>query len=375
MSMAEHSTALLSPPVASVTDLQSYAADEAMRLLRQFGLEGTGVSAQGTERLGAFPTLTDAQMAAVLREAVQYGKDQPKTHRWQRRPWWPAIMMLLMNYGPRLSEALLLRRADIDFAQRQITFVTLKRRHPTTRTLPLFPEVAAVLADYLATRRDADPLVFPHKSRHAARSLVWKVFQKLLERAGVPRTRVHTLRHSVATKLAQMDLATARAVLGHASLHSTTRYVHAVRLHEIFERLTPITPAHDSASSDPRPADDDLVTRLHRIEGDLAFLAQTLGGGNGALPSRPVVQIPRTVSRPAPQPERPPREEADFAPETRGCWGPAYWRTERGRTELHARIITLAASGVRQKDIAKQLRISSSAVSRRLAKVRRKGGA
>ncbi len=348
---------------------------------------------RGSDAIVPFRTLTDEQMLAVVREAAQYGKDQPKTHRWQVRPWWVPLMMVLCNYGCRLSEALTLRRDQVDFSHMEITFPTLKRRRPTTRTLPLFPEVATVLHEYLATRTDADPLVFPHRNLHTARSLVWKVFQKLLERAGIPPTKVHALRHSVATKLAIMDLATARDVLGHASLMTTDRYIHATRLHDVFERLIPIAPGNGpqtagqpTAMADARPdmlasdTNGSLADRLTRLEGAVAFLAQTLGGGNGAFPSRPAAQIPITAPRPAPQPERQPIElvrerlsEADLAPETRACWGKAYWRTKRGRTELHARIVALAQGGLAAKHIANQLGVNRSTVWRKLKEARKRG--
>ncbi len=267
---------------------------------------------RGSNAVMSFRTLTDEQMSAILREAAKYGRTQPRSRHATVKPWWVPLLMLLCNYGPRVSEALTLRREQVDFGHMEITFPTLKRRRPTTRTLPLFPEVATALQEYLATRTDDNPLVFPHRSRPAARSLVWVVFQKLLDRAGVPRTKVHALRHSVATKLALMDLATARDVLGHASLMTTDRYIHATRLHDVFERLIPIALGNGPASQapghpvEPPPPkirstpDDALEARVNRIEGAVAFLAQTLGGGNGAFPPRPAMGIPIAASLPAP---------------------------------------------------------------------------
>jgi hypothetical protein len=91
-------------------------------------------------------------------------------------------------------------------------------------------------------------------------------------------------------------------------------------------------------------------------------LGYTWGDVPGALPSQ------RSRAPLTPDLERP--AEADFAPELRSYWGPAYWRTARGRAELHARILTLAQGGLAAAAIARQLRVHPNTVWRTLRAAR-----
>jgi integrase len=55
-------------------------------------------------------------------------------------------------------------------------------------------------------------------------------FKRLCRAAGVPERRLHDLRHSAATALliADVDLATAGAMLGHSRVDMTRRYTHVL---------------------------------------------------------------------------------------------------------------------------------------------------
>jgi integrase len=54
----------------------------------------------------------------------------------------------------------------------------------------------------------------------------WQAWQDLLEQAGVPRARVHAMRHTTATTLLELgvDLAVVQEVLGHADIRMTRAY-------------------------------------------------------------------------------------------------------------------------------------------------------
>jgi integrase len=69
-----------------------------------------------------------------------------------------------------------------------------------------------------------------------------RAFKRLCRAAGVPERRLHDLRHSAATALllADVDLATAGAVLGHSRVEMTARYTHVVadRKRVAAERMT-----------------------------------------------------------------------------------------------------------------------------------------
>jgi integrase/recombinase XerD len=92
--------------------------------------------------------------------------------------------------------------------------------------------------NYLATRNDNNPALFiPYRGRNAGTSkgrvstnyLQMKIKQ-YRERLGISvPTSAHSLRHGFATYLAEQGAnpAAIQVLLGHESLHTTTRYVHA----------------------------------------------------------------------------------------------------------------------------------------------------
>src|SRR3989304_5394273 len=190
---------------------------------------------------GHFRIFSQEEVVRLVEEAGRYGLATDRLA-------WRVLIMLLANYGPRLSEVLMLTWEHVDFEAGGITFPPLKRpqpqtpplkrRKPMTRTLPLFPQVGQALADYRAVLDG--PVLFPKLQRASSRILVWKAFQKILKRSGVAPRPVHALRHTVGTKLGPMDLATARDWLGHASITTTDRYIHAVRMREVFGKLEAI---------------------------------------------------------------------------------------------------------------------------------------
>lgn len=190
--------------------------------------------------------LSDQEVAAVLAEGRQYGQ------RWKTGPphektMWPAVFGLLCEYGPRVSELFWLKRSDVDLERGTVSLTTLKRwktihdrdagtfrvRVHRKRMLPLRPW----LADALKTHLESDPLsfmVFPASCDHVWRCRVWRAWKTVCERAGVGNYRVHDARHTVATRLAEHDPLLAMEVLDHASLTTTSRYLHCRNLSQKF---------------------------------------------------------------------------------------------------------------------------------------------
>jgi integrase len=158
-----------------------------------------------------------------------------------------ALWVLLATTGCRLGEALGLRWTDIDFQsstasirralqlQRGIglTFVEPKTAR-SRRTVPLPAETLAVLAEH---RRDRDKdraqagelwqetdLVFttPIGGPRNPRNLT-APFHIALKRAGLPRVRIHDLRHSAATHLLTKGVhpKVVQDLLGHSTIAIT----------------------------------------------------------------------------------------------------------------------------------------------------------
>lgn len=145
-----------------------------------------------------------------------------------------AVMEVLFSTGMRISEVCRLNRQDIDGTGR--IFIIGKGKKE--RFVYLTPRAQNILERYLATRQDgAQALFVPYaginvvsnKRRLSTNYLQMKIKeyrQKL--KINVP-TSAHSLRHGFATYLAQSGAnpAAIQILLGHESLDTTTRYVHA----------------------------------------------------------------------------------------------------------------------------------------------------
>lgn len=147
-----------------------------------------------------------------------------------------AQFLLMSVYGLGAAEVLQLRLDDIDWRGRRLHVVRRKTRTPIT--LPLLPEVARSLANYIRTGR---PKPSAYRQIFLSHSMPYRPFAQ----SGVLRHRVrawarharleapvlgtHLLRHSHATR--QIVLGTAMKtlgdILGHRDPETTSIYVRA----------------------------------------------------------------------------------------------------------------------------------------------------
>jgi integrase len=118
----------------------------------------------------------------------------------------------------------------VDFKQKTI-FNPLGKTKAARRTIPMTDDAASLLRDRV---REAvalgTPFVFPspHKSMTPVGS-VKKAHRAAAQRAQIKgHFRLYDLRHTYATRAvaAGVDLPTLSALLGHASIQMTMRYVH-----------------------------------------------------------------------------------------------------------------------------------------------------
>ena len=166
-----------------------------------------------------------------------------------------ALYMLLLACGPRSGEALGLRWSDLDLSagtlavQRTLQridgkweFLEPKTRR-SRRTIPLPAPLAQALKAHQARQAlehlALGPawegelwggLVFTNKAGGPLHGdTVNHHLQRLLARSGLPRMRVHDLRHGTATLLAAMGVPArlAMEILGHSEISTTlNRYTH-----------------------------------------------------------------------------------------------------------------------------------------------------
>jgi len=144
------------------------------------------------------------------------------------------IMEVLFSTGLRISELCRLNRADIDRSGR--IFVMGKGKKE--RFVYLTPRAQNILERYLSTRTDgAKALFIPYggpnaksSSKRISANYIQMKIKEYREKLGINvPTSAHSLRHGFATYLAESGASPVaiQILLGHESLDTTTRYVHA----------------------------------------------------------------------------------------------------------------------------------------------------
>jgi site-specific recombinase XerD len=138
------------------------------------------------------------------------------------------LLQVAYGCGLRLNELLNLHVGDLDSA-RMVVQVRLGKGQKD-RLVPLSARRLEELRAYWRRCRPRTWLFPGHKPEQALTDGgVQRLFRRVKGRAGLSkRCSMHTLRHSFATHLleAGVDLLTLKALLGHASLETTARYLH-----------------------------------------------------------------------------------------------------------------------------------------------------
>jgi integrase/recombinase XerD len=140
-----------------------------------------------------------------------------------------ALVMLAYGAGLRASEACKLCIEDVD-PKRMLLHIRHTKRG-RERYVMLSPRLLATLRAYWKVSRPKGPQLFPGQNgqKCLTRAAMHKAIVKAARLAGIKkRVSPHTLRHSFATHLleAGTDLRTLQVLLGHASIKSTTAYLH-----------------------------------------------------------------------------------------------------------------------------------------------------
>jgi integrase len=124
---------------------------------------------KGTVRIDRLPTLAEIQRLILA----------------SKSPRMRLLIQLLLQTGMRVSEALSLRVADIDFDAKVIRIRGAATKTKTAREVPLIPELEAAIKDYLNRRKVDSIWLFPNlkdPSRPVSRGKVMESFFSLLQR-------------------------------------------------------------------------------------------------------------------------------------------------------------------------------------------------
>lgn len=170
-----------------------------------------------------------------------------------------ALLALLWGAGLRIGEALALTRAAVGAEPAVLRELRVRGKGGRTRLVPILPEVAGALAEYVAAcpwpLPPEGPLFRGVRGGPLQAGVVQALVRRLRIALGLPETATpHALRHSFATHLlsAGADLRAIQELLGHRSLSTTQRYtaVDASRLLALYNAFHP-----RAVESDPQRQD------------------------------------------------------------------------------------------------------------------------
>jgi len=145
-------------------------------------------------------------------------------------PFERAMLLLMLTAGLRRSEVGTIRLEDADL---EGGLLLVRGKGAKQRMVPLMPQTAQALQEYLAVQPQAEqrPYLFlSPQGRRLANDFVNRALRRILTRAGLTkRITPHMLRHTFATHLVRngVDVRTVQELLGHSDLETTARYLHS----------------------------------------------------------------------------------------------------------------------------------------------------
>jgi integrase len=198
------------------------AVNPAMRVLKR-------VHTEGTSRKGKADFLTREELGLLLQTCQEHFPD-----------YYPFVL-LLARTGLRLGEAIAIQWGDIDMHGR---FIEVKRacsgpllstpKNGKPRRVDMSQQLTATLKAVLVERKtttlrkgwsDVPAWVFISKegTPYNRGNFRWRIWYKLLEKAGLRRIRIHDLRHTFASLLIQNgeSLVYVKEQMGHYSIQLT----------------------------------------------------------------------------------------------------------------------------------------------------------
>lgn len=137
--------------------------------------------------------------------------------------------LLAYQAGLRRSELRSVTLRDLDLERARLTVYASKT--DTTRVVPLTEMLVGELHRYLETRpqRAHTELLLSTHGQPLCNTTIYRWLHGWLQKAGVEHYRLHDLRHSAASNLAEAGYAAheIRDILGHASIETTSQYLHS----------------------------------------------------------------------------------------------------------------------------------------------------
>ena len=182
-------------------------------LARRNVKSGRAAAADAHERAKDF--LTEAEVAALL-DAAKAARHGVRDH---------LLALMMYRHGLRVSEAIDLRRGEVDLGRARLWVRRLKNGLSVEQ--PIAGDELRAIKRHLATRSDALPWLFvSERGQPLTRQSVNYLLAAAAARAGLPPVRPHMLRHSCGFYLANKgyDLRLIQDCLGHREPKHTAHY-------------------------------------------------------------------------------------------------------------------------------------------------------
>ena len=227
-----------------------------MRVLAGVRSFGRFLERNGKGKVGALNAVRAPKIAKTLPKPLSISSakrmvDVDLRAGEEREPWIfardAAVLGLLYGSGLRISEALGLKRRDAPAPGTGDTIV-VTGKGGKSRMVPVLPQVAQLVADYVAIcpygLPENGPLFVGAKGGPLSPRIIQLAMARLRGALGLPESATpHALRHSFATHLLTRggDLRAIQELLGHASLSTTQIYtgVDTERLLEVYRNAHP----------------------------------------------------------------------------------------------------------------------------------------
>jgi|SRR6056297_1505243 len=168
---------------------------------------------QGSKDLTKTPQSVKRELPKYwTRDEINYKLDMIENHAHRM------LFNTLWMSGIRITEAVNIRKRDLDFQNYMVTVRWLKSRKYKQRIVPLHPKLRDLLQLYTAPY-NLDDRIFP-----ISRQRAWQLCQKYF--GGHP----HQMRHSFAVNWLRCDgdLTTLHRILGHSKIQTTMEYLKIV---------------------------------------------------------------------------------------------------------------------------------------------------
>jgi type 1 fimbriae regulatory protein FimB len=190
------------------------ASMAAMSTLSGRKVKSTSVAATDAHERGK-DFLSDSEIAALL-DAARAGRHGIRDH---------LLILAMFRHGLRVSEAIGLRRDEVDLDHARLWIRRLKNGLAVEH--PIAGDELRAIKRYLTIRRDALPWLFlSEREQPLTRQSVNYLIAMAAKRAGLPPVHPHMLRHSCGFYLANRgcDLRLIQDYLGHRDPKHTAHY-------------------------------------------------------------------------------------------------------------------------------------------------------